>query len=417
MRLVKKKVIISILLLLFALVITGGWSLWSLFNNDKIVDEKGKFKDRINILLLGIDSKLDIRSRADTIILASLDTQNKKISLLSIPRDTLVDIPGHRENRINAANQLGGIELMEETVTGLLGIPLDYYVVTNFEGFKNIVDTLGGVEIDVEKDMKCRVYDGQINIKKGLQRLNGETALQYVRFRRDQLGDISRTQRQQKFLFALAKEVFETKNPVKLSMLVPQLRDVVETDMGLKEMVALGRDFKNYDLSSMTVQTLPGNFASKNGVDYWFVDKGKTLQIVQQVFSGQTEEDIIDPSIKISGGGRTKKSSKKAVEQPMITPDLPSEQPGELPVVSDQEKEPSSTDQEQSDTISQNEENTDQGDAQEENEEELPPDSPDLNDGTDNNNSQVDEPSDESNETSLPMEGGNNTDIKKEAEF
>jgi LCP family protein required for cell wall assembly len=298
--------------LLIILACVGGYMFWGgdLAPQDiKEVNEEDDWirgTDRINILLLGTDTEIGHKSRTDTIILASIDTRQKNLSILSIPRDTRVNIPGYGDNRINAANLLGGVELVKKTLSELLKVPIDYYVLTNFEGFVGIIDILGGVEIDVEQNMKCRVYDGVINLEKGLQRLDGEKALQYVRFRYDKLGDISRTQRQQKFLVALAKEMMQTKNVVKLPALIPQLQKTVETDLSLPQLLGLARDGKNYDLDNITVQTLPGNFATISGGSYWVVDMEKAPEIVLHVFAGQSE-DIIDESIQV---GKTEKPTK-----------------------------------------------------------------------------------------------------------
>jgi LCP family protein required for cell wall assembly len=270
------------------------------FLNTQAEDGWINTKNRINFLLLGTDEKLGSHSRTDTIIIASLDTVNNTISLLSIPRDTRVDIPGYGVNKINSANQLGGIDLVKEIISNLIKVPIDYYVLTNFNGFKEIVDTLGGVTVNVEQNMQCHVYDGDINIKKGLQRLNGDKALQYVRFRHDKLGDISRTQRQQKFLAALSKEITQPENIVKLPLLAPKIKNTIETDLGLPQMISLTRNVKKYDLENLTVQTLPGNFVNEGGTSYWLVDEERAHQVALQVFAGQSQNDIIDTNVKLT---------------------------------------------------------------------------------------------------------------------
>ena len=282
--------------------------------------------NRINILLLGSDAEFGTDTRTDTIILASFDTVLKKISLLSIPRDTRVEIPGHGLDKINAANFVGGVELTKETIANLIKVPIDYYVLTNFDGFKGIIDTLGGVEIDVEKDMKYRVYNGEIDLKKGLQRLDGDKALQYVRFRHDKMGDISRTQRQQKFLAALAKEMNQPKNLVKLPFLLPQLMKAVETDLSPAQLVGLAREAGKFDLTQITSQTLPGNFATIGGVSYWVVDMVKTPEVVRQIFAGETKE-LIDTNV--APVEQPKKTQPKKSTQTVAAP--PETQDNQLP--------------------------------------------------------------------------------------
>lgn len=274
-------------------------------------------QDRINILLLGTDQELGIKSRTDSIIVASIDTKNKKVGLLSIPRDTLVNIPGYGENKINAANQLAGVNLVKETLEKLTRVPIDHYILTNFTGFKEIVDALGGVEIDVEQDMKYHVYDGMIDLKKGQQRLDGDKALQYVRFRHDKLGDISRTQRQQKFLVALAKEMTRPKNLIKLPLLVPKLPKAVKTDLSVSQMISLARDAENYDSANITVQTLPGNFATIKGVSYWCVDTQKAHQVVLELFAGKADGQIIDTAVNL-GSGTTKSQTSGSADKKQV---------------------------------------------------------------------------------------------------
>ena len=251
---------------------------------------------RLNFLLLGTDARKDeTASRTDSIIFASIDTQSKQASMLSIPRDTRVKIPGHGMDKINAANAYGGPETTVNIVEGLLGIPIDYYVMTNFDGFKDIVDTLGGVTIDVEKNMYY--YDPTdnflINLKKGVQRMDGKKSIQYVRFRMDALGDISRTQRQQKFLEALAKEMLQPSTIVKLPKLIPEINKSVETNLGIMDMFSLAKAGKDFDNMNIVTETLPGNFLDINGVSYWGVDSQKAKLVVADLFNGQKAASMV----------------------------------------------------------------------------------------------------------------------------
>jgi LCP family protein required for cell wall assembly len=170
--------------------------------------------NRVSFLLIGTDKRPGASSyNADSIIVASFDTKTKLVSLLSIPRDTRVTLSGSKNYcKINALPSLKGIPELEKQVTSLTGIKLNGYVLTNFEGFKDIIDTLGGITIDVEKNMYYETgdqEDGYINLKAGVQKLNGTKALQYARFRHDATADIGRTARQQKVLTAVAKKMLE----------------------------------------------------------------------------------------------------------------------------------------------------------------------------------------------------------------
>ncbi|MGQ9531468.1 MAG: LCP family glycopolymer transferase [Desulfotomaculales bacterium] len=251
---------------------------------------------RLNVLLLGIDARRgETKARSDSIILASFDPGRHRAALLSIPRDTRVRIPGHGWDKINAATIYGGPDMARAVVSDLLGIPVGYHVLTNFAGFKEIVDILGGVTIDVEEDMNYYdPADGQvINLRKGVQHLNGEKALQYVRYRGDPLGDITRTQRQQKFLVALAREMLQPGTILKLPRLIPQLRENVDTNLGLSEMLALVRlaqDLENVDL---VTQTLPGYFLNLDGVSYWYVDPAQARQVVAELLAGRSAPAVL----------------------------------------------------------------------------------------------------------------------------
>ncbi|MTV47903.1 LytR family transcriptional regulator [Heliobacillus mobilis] len=289
-----------LLFMLTAGVSYGLFSLQSSENNGVTSDgplTQAELKKRMNVLLLAIDKRPgENTGRTDTMILASIDRQDKKVFLLSIPRDTRVKIDGHGLDKINSAHMYGGVPLAEKTVEDLLGIPVDYYVKTDFDGFREIVETLGGVEIDVEKNMYHNEGDSEdlINLKKGVQTLNGKEALQYVRFRSDELGDISRTQRQQKFLQALAKSALQMNTVWKLPALVPQLSKVVETDLGVGDMVSLAMMAKDWKSENIIAHTLPGNFMTLNGISYWYVDPSKAKQAALDFMRGIITTKVID---------------------------------------------------------------------------------------------------------------------------
>lgn len=128
-------------------------------------------EERVNILLIGGDSRGDDAGRSDSVMVASIDPVSKKAHLFSVLRDTYVEIPGHGKSRLNAAFSYGGAELTKQTVSNLLGIPIQHYVYTDFTGFMALVDALGGIEIDVEKDMyytsKADKHMYDIDLKKG----------------------------------------------------------------------------------------------------------------------------------------------------------------------------------------------------------------------------------------------------------
>jgi len=288
----KKNIFIAVLVVIAVILI--GFNVW--YNNyNSLIPDRGSLpedvvfsQDRINLLFVGADDNnedMPDSGRADAIIVASINLKDPSLFLLSIPRDSLVDIEGHDQNKINHSYAVGGIELTKSTVEDLLNIPIDYYAFTNFEGFKDIVDILGGVEIDVDKRMYYRTYDGLIDIEKGLQRLDGEKALQYVRYRHDALGDITRVERQQNFLIALAGEALAPENITKLPEVASKLMDSLDTDLSAGQVIKLAKLLKSMDSSMMESATLPGDFSSIKGISYWIPNKDNINALVLEHFS------------------------------------------------------------------------------------------------------------------------------------
>ena len=244
-------------------------------------------KEKLNILFLGVDEDMD-SSRTDTIILANLSLKNPQLNLLSIPRDTRVKIPGRGMDKINAAHVYGGSELTIKTVENLLGISLDYYVLTNFKGFREIVDLLGGVELEVEKRMRYRDRRGglDINLYPGKQRLDGEEAMEYVRFRHDAEGDIGRIERQQKFIQAVYEQMLQPAKLVRIPGIIHQLQENLETNLALSQMVELASLAKKVEQVKIKRATIPGTSASIRGISYWQADKEETEKIVDELIKG-----------------------------------------------------------------------------------------------------------------------------------
>lgn len=252
---------------------------------------------RVNVLLLGIDARQgETMSRSDSIIMASIDPKTKQIALLSIPRDTRVNIPGHGWDKINSASVYGGPELTMRVVSDLVGVQLKYYVLTNFSGFKDIVDTLGGVTIDVEQNMYHEDETdlaNEIYLRKGLQRLDGDKALQYVRYRDYVQGDIDRTKHQQVFLMALAKEILQPSTITKLPKLIPEINKCVKTNLGTSDMVKMASTLNSIEDYNMVAQTLPGRNITVGDGSYWGVDPAEAKQMVAKLFNGEITTDIV----------------------------------------------------------------------------------------------------------------------------
>ena len=250
--------------------------------NPEILDE-----GRLNILLLGSDSRGEENSRADTIIWASIDVQNKNVKLLSIPRDTYVHIPDRDMEKINHSHAYGGPDLTMQTVSEFLGVTIDKYVEIDFEGFEKIIDILGGIEIDVEKRMLYRAEG--IDLQPGLQTLNGKDALGYVRFRHDQLGDIGRVQRQQKFLAVLSAKLKDAGIIFKLPSLVGQGFEMTKTNMSVLDLLGLANSMKSISPSSIEMEMVPGIDATRNQLSVWIPDEQRVKELVDY-FTDKTSQ-------------------------------------------------------------------------------------------------------------------------------
>lgn len=198
--------------------------------------------ERVNILLMGVDArglKKGEIPRSDTMLVASLDPVAKKVNLFSIMRDTYTKIPDHGSDRINSAITHGPNTAMK-AVSDLLGIPIQYYVYTDFQGFIELVDAVGGVDFYVEKDMhytsKADNHEYDIDLKKGQQHLDGNTALQYVRFRHDAMSDFTRTERQRNFLKAVADKMKSTTSIMKLPSILDKVNPYIDTNLSVEDM-------------------------------------------------------------------------------------------------------------------------------------------------------------------------------------
>lgn len=279
---------------------------------------KWEGKERVNILLLGGDSRglsEHEAPRSDTMLVASVDPVTKTASLFSILRDTYVDIPGFGKDRINAALAYGGPDLSMKTVSELTGLPIQYYVYVDFQGFIKLVDAIGGVKYYVEKDMKYTdpTDDPMFNIdlQEGCQVLDGNKALQYVRFRHDALSDFTRTERQRNFLKAVAAKLQSTTSLIKLPSILKQIEPYIETNMNLDTMLRLGT--LAFSVSSSTVEDyqLPPNELLRdmrvNGAAVLGVDPERLREYVREMLERAASETADGASgagsAGTSGGG------------------------------------------------------------------------------------------------------------------
>ncbi|MGB2783116.1 MAG: LCP family protein [Atribacterota bacterium] len=240
--------------------------------------------NRINVLIVGCD-EIENYGRADTIVFLSISPKAKDALILSIPRDTRVEIPGRGMDKINHAYAFGGVKLISETVSLFLDMPIHFYAVADFIGFVNIIDELGGVEIDVEKEMHYVDKAGgvEINLSPGKQILNGEKSLQYIRFRQDKLGDLGRIKRQQKLALAVIEKMMNFDSIAKIPQISEGVNEYIETDIKVQDAIALANLFKGTNQEKFNVETVQGEPVYIKGVSYLEPDVEKVRQRVKSL--------------------------------------------------------------------------------------------------------------------------------------
>ena len=234
-----------------------------------------------NVLVLGVDERPESEeegSRTDTIMLVRVDPETGDVRLLSVPRDLLVEVAPGEENRINAAYNFGGIDQTITAFEDYSDVDVDHYAVVDFEGFKDVINAMGGVEVDVEDEVPPK-YE----IQDGLQTLNGQQALFYARYRGTSGGDIDRIRRQQQLVAALRSQAFNWNTVKQLPSILRVANRNVQTDLGLGQGVTLGRVLvRRGPNSQMTSQQLQGT--------------PETLENGDQVLvpDGEANEDMLD---------------------------------------------------------------------------------------------------------------------------
>ncbi|WP_353674539.1 LCP family protein [Synechocystis sp. LKSZ1] len=229
----------------------------------------------------------------DTMMVVRLDPNQGKLTLLSIPRDTKVKIPGHGTQKINAANVFGGPALAASTIEDLMpGVAIDRYLRVNVQAVEKLIDALGGVSVYVPKDMKYQ-DDSQhlyINLKEGQQHLNGQEALGLLRYRKDALGDIGRIQRQQLVTRAVMEQALKPQTLLKIPDIVAILQSHIDTNLTMEELVAMGGFAAQRQRSDVQMMLLPGDFSGRTGTSYWLPQSSKINALVAQHFSSETAD-------------------------------------------------------------------------------------------------------------------------------
>lgn len=257
-------------------------------------------RSRVNILLIGEDISLNNKrqqlkefSRSDTNIVIGLDRLAATAHVLSLPRDTKVTVPGQGVHKLNAAHRYGGPFLLQETVRENFGLQIDHYIKTNFRGFVELVDLVGGIDVDVEREMDYddSWQDFHVHLKPGLQHLTGEQAHGYVRWRKnnrpprgdgstDPKGDMGRTERQQKVIKILARKALSPQYLPRLRGMIRVARQYVETDLTDRQLLSLLLFLNRIDPEQLDTATLPATYTGF----YVETDRPKAAELLARMF-------------------------------------------------------------------------------------------------------------------------------------
>jgi len=308
-RKILKQVFIWLLVVLLAVV---GYFIYYIAKNISFINKGTQANQvnldltkNVNILLLGTDARTaDEGARSDTIILVNIDPKDKKINVLSIPRDTRVDIPGHGYDKINSAFNKdyfddGGADLAVKTVESLLGLPEDgipFYAVVNFAGFEKVIDAIGGVTIDVKERMYYYSWTGdvKIDLQPGVQHLDGEKALEYARFRYDAYGDFTvdsegnvhgRIERQQELLKAIVDQTKDIRNLWRFPQVAKAIGEAVNTNLTPSQITKLGLLLKDVGSSDVQVISFPGVPDLIDEISFVVPDYDRLKEIGSEYFS------------------------------------------------------------------------------------------------------------------------------------
>jgi LCP family protein required for cell wall assembly len=303
-------------LIFFAAVLVGiiiGYTVTLIYKPTLIPPQfrVGSLRDPQTVLLLGVDvvytelgarkKKIDqtaFNGRSDTIMVCRLDPYRNALTILSIPRDTQALIPGHGTQKINGANAIGGVEMARQTVSELLGIPIDHYVVLNVHGLVELVNELGGITVMVPKRMKYMDWTAKlkIDLDPGPHTLTGNQAMGFVRFRHDALGDIGRVQRQQLFMHAVLDKALQPESWSHLPKLIEIGQKYIETDLTPSEIVEMSTFARAVPKLNQSMVLLPGTFAGNGD---WSTTKADIRRMVARLM-GSSFVTADRPEVRIA---------------------------------------------------------------------------------------------------------------------
>ena len=255
-----------------------------------------RFDGYTNVLVLGLDDAVNVdeapEKRADAILLVSMENATGKVRILNIPRDTWVPMAqGKGETRLSHVYAVGGAPLMVRTINQMFGISIHQYVVIDLDTFAKIIDAVGGIDIYVERDMD---YDDpeaglSIHMRQGYRHLDGVGAECYLRYRSDDLGDLGRTQRQQKFVKAFYAKLLRVDTLPKVPQIADILKQNVTTSAELFDSVHIGNVVRKLNAQPPRTIMLPGDFARDDDT-VWIMDRKATDKVIHELFPPEEAE-------------------------------------------------------------------------------------------------------------------------------
>lgn len=268
-------------------------------------------KEPVNFLVMGADATdEDPTGRSDTLFIVRVNFETQQATMINIPRDFYVDIPGYKKDKINHSFSFGGPAKTIETVQEYTGLPIHHYVVVDYQGFVNIVDALGGVTVNVKEDM----VDDELGepLDAGAQKLDGSQSLFYVRYRNTGRGDFTRIEDQQNFARSLVDESTRIQNAFKIPALINILTNNIKTDMSLTQMLDFANEARSFTQDNLTTVILPGVPDMIDDVSYVRPSQDKVDLILDAVKNNRPIDPLlledVDPSevmVKILNGGGT----------------------------------------------------------------------------------------------------------------
>ncbi|MFC1560142.1 LCP family protein [Candidatus Margulisiibacteriota bacterium] len=263
------------------------------------------FSSETNILVVGLDSGRRYH-RADTIMILNVDPNTQKVSVVSIPRDTLLRVPGMGLTKVNHSFVYGGSKLTKKALEDFLDVRIPFTVAIDMSGLANVIDALGGITVDVEKRMYYVDYAGglYINLYPGRQVLSGRRAIGYVRFRNDGRGDFGRISRQQKFVKALAQKIITHKSVLKTPKLIMSLLSNIDTNLSSRQIMAISMSMRQaLDIGNIEMATIPGSGVMIDKVYYMKPNMYETRRIVTKLLKPGKSAGYVESGTQLGMGG------------------------------------------------------------------------------------------------------------------